>query len=100
MSEIFIMNQQLEFTGAGYEDTRDRARLAHQHVRVRNLMGDGAWRTLSQISKITRDPPASVSAQLRHMRKPRFGAWTVDKRYLGKGLYQYRAVLHPAQVAA
>ena len=86
------MNQQLEFAGAGYESTRDQARLTHQHIRVRNLMSDGAWRTLSQISKITQDPHASVSAQLRHMRKPRFGAWTVEKRYLGKGLYEYRAM--------
>jgi hypothetical protein len=88
------MNQQLEFAGDGYESTRDQTRLTHQHARVRDLMSDGAWRTLSLISKITQDPPASVSAQLRHMRKPRFGAWTVEKRYLGKGLYQYRAVLN------
>ena len=88
------MNQQLEFAGDDYESTRDQARLTHQHARVRDLMSDGAWRTLSLISKITQDPPASVSAQLRHMRKPRFGAWTVEKRYLGKGLYEYRAILN------
>jgi hypothetical protein len=39
---------------------------------------------------LTGAPPASVSAQLRHLRKPRFGGFTVEKRYLRDGLYTYR----------
>jgi len=58
-------------------------------------MKDGTWRTLAEISETTGDPPASVSAQLRHLRKPRFGGYTVDRRHMGGGLYQYRLVLHP-----
>ncbi|MGB7282961.1 MAG: hypothetical protein WBE13_11925 [Candidatus Acidiferrum sp.] len=38
------------------------------------------WLTLDELTKLTHYPPASISAQLRHMRKPRFGAYTVVKR--------------------
>jgi hypothetical protein len=38
------------------------------------------WLTLNELAKLTLYPPASISAQLRHMRKPQNGAYTVVKR--------------------
>jgi hypothetical protein len=38
------------------------------------------WLTLDELAKLTHYPPASISAQLRHMRKPRYGAYAVVKR--------------------
>ncbi len=38
------------------------------------------WLTLDELAKLTHYPPASISAQLRHMRKPCFGAYKVVKR--------------------
>lgn len=38
------------------------------------------WLTLDELSKLTHYPPASISAQLRHLRKPRFGGFAVEKR--------------------
>ncbi|HYL62376.1 MAG TPA: hypothetical protein VE077_07115 [Candidatus Methylomirabilis sp.] len=38
------------------------------------------WLTLEELAKLTHYPPASISAQLRHLRKPRFGAFAVVKR--------------------
>ena len=38
------------------------------------------WLTLDELAKLTHYPPASISAQSRHMRKPRFGAYAVVKR--------------------
>ena len=38
------------------------------------------WLTLDELAKLTHYPPASISAQLRHMRKPCFGAYEVVKR--------------------
>jgi hypothetical protein len=38
------------------------------------------WLTLDQLSKLTHYPPASISAQLRHLRKPEFGGYAVEKR--------------------
>lgn len=40
----------------------------------------GAWLTLVEISQETGYPESSVSAQLRHLRKPRFGEHRVEKR--------------------
>jgi hypothetical protein len=38
------------------------------------------WLTLDELSKLTHYPPASISAQLRHLRKPEFGSYLVRKR--------------------
>jgi len=38
------------------------------------------WLTLDELAKLTNYPPASISAQLRHLRKPEFGGYEVDKR--------------------
>lgn len=82
------------FDGADYVPERDDPRLTSQLGRIKSLMLDGEWRTLATIESITGDPPASISAQLRHLRKPRFGAYNVERRHLGGGLYEYR-VLEP-----
>ena len=82
-----------QFNGSDYDDSHDHVRLTGQIKRVRDLMSDHAWRTLDEIAVNTGDPQASVSAQLRHLRKPRFGGNTVDKRPRGNrsnGLFEYR----------
>jgi hypothetical protein len=84
------LTMQPHFNGPDYVPARDDNRLNAQYERIFHLMVDGVWRTLNQIHQLTGDPEASISAQLRHMRKPRFGSHTVDKEYLGNGLYQYR----------
>ena len=38
------------------------------------------WLTLDELAKLTHYPPASISAQLRHLRKPQFGGFVVKKR--------------------
>jgi hypothetical protein len=38
------------------------------------------WLTLDEIAKLTHYPPASISAQLRHLRKPMNGGFVVEKR--------------------
>jgi hypothetical protein len=81
------------FNGSDYQPQLDFNRLNGQMNRIRNLMLDGQWRTLSEIQAITGDPAASVSAQLRHLRKPRFGSHLVTKRRRGEpsiGLFEYR----------
>ena len=59
-------------------------RLRKQREVIRDVMlsaGQCAtWLTLDELAKLTHYPPASISAQLRHMRKPRFGAYEVVKR--------------------
>lgn len=78
------------FNGADYVPERDDARLIPQHERIKALMMDGHWRTLAQIAAATHTPEASTSAQLRHLRKPRFGSHTIEREHIGGGVYQYR----------
>ena len=77
--------------GPAYDQHLDGARVARQHEQIRDLCITGYWRTLSEIAKLTGYPEASVSAQLRHLRKPAFGEYIVDKRRReGAGLWEYQ----------
>lgn len=80
------------FDGAVYSPGEDDARLTGQLLRVKGLMGDGKWRTVAEIASTTGDPATSVSAQLRFLRRPRFGAYLVErrKREGTRALYEYR----------
>ena len=81
------------FSGSDYVAERDDERLSSQLERVRDLMADSQWRSLNQIASATGAPAASVSAQLRHLRKERFGSNTVNKRYIDRGHYLYQVVM-------
>lgn len=87
------MTYEPHFNGSDYQPELDFDRLSTQLDRILDLMIDGNWRTLDEISRATGDPSASISAQLRHLRKPRFGSYTVDKRRRGTriaGLFEYK----------
>jgi hypothetical protein len=86
------------FDGSDYQPARDDVRLDCQLDRIKACMLDGNYRTLSQIEAVTGDPAASISAQLRHLRKPRFGSFIVDKQYMGNGLYAYRVTAPTGQM--
>lgn len=78
------------FDGATYQPELDFARLTGQMEKIYDLMKDGKWRTLKQIATITDAPEASVSAQLRNFRKPKFGAYKVNRIRVQGGLYAYQ----------
>ena len=80
------------FDGDDYDPGKDHHRLTKQIGRVLDYMSDGLWHTLSDISKATGAPEASASAQLRNLRKDRFGARHIERQRAigGRGLYQYR----------
>jgi len=61
-----------------------------QLAKVRSLMLDGQWRSLIEIAAATESPQASVSARLRDLRKAKFGGYTVERRVLARGLFEYR----------
>lgn len=84
------------FNGPEYQTPADHKRLTGQIARVFEAVSDGGWRTLDELATITGDPHASVSAQLRHLRKERFGGHTIERRARGnrdKGLFEYRLAL-------
>jgi hypothetical protein len=82
------------FQGETFEPARDGARLNRQLDAVRKLMSDGKWRTLEQISEATGAPQASVSARLRDSRTVRGGSFIVERRYVSRGLHEYRFAGH------
>lgn len=82
----------IPFDGPAYVPERDDVRLTDQLARVWQVMKTSQWYTLRQIAVATGDPEASISAQLRHLRKPRFGSHTVERNYVGNGLHAYRLI--------
>ena len=83
----------LRFDGDDYVPKRDDVRLTGQLLRVWNAVCDQNWYSLKEIAERTGDPEASISAQLRHLRKPRFGAHLVERLHIARGLFKYRVVL-------
>lgn len=67
---------------------RRRERRRNDRRRQRDVLRDvmlsakecETWLTLDELAKLTHYPPASISAQLRHLRKPEYGAFVVEKR--------------------
>jgi hypothetical protein len=66
------------------EGTEKREHLPTQLEVLRGVMlaaAEGnAWLTLEELAMKTSFPEASISAQLRHMRKEEHGAYRVEKR--------------------
>lgn len=92
---IFEEGSSMRFDGSDYKPEIDNDRLTAQHLRIKGLMLDGNWRTLEEIKDETKDPTASISAQLRHLRKPRYGSYVLEKRSKedrSKGLFEYRVL--------
>ena len=96
------MNPPSLFDGPEFDERADALRLTGQIRRVADCMKDEQWRTLSEIATWTGDPEASVSAQLRHLRKEKFGKHTVDRQRRGiparrtSGLWEYRLRIRKA----
>lgn len=100
MSDLFKWAEKpLEFDGETYVAPRDEVRLTGQALRVFKVMKDGQWRTLAQIARETErfdshDSEAAISARLRDFRKDRFGAHTVEREHVTKGLFRYRLLIN------
>jgi hypothetical protein len=104
--------------GAAYDPLLDRARVLTQMEVIRDVMlsaaecadalalrpyrqlwdpaqlaADAGWMTLRELAELTSYGEASISAQLRHLRKKQFGGYIVEKRRRGLatcGAWEYR----------
>ena len=79
-----------DFDGITYEPARDRERLSSQLGRVEEYLADHDWHTLGEITEAVGGTEASISARLRDLRKPKFGAYIVERRHVEGGLWEYR----------
>lgn len=79
------------FDGSDYDPRIDDARLTKQMSDIWRIMKDSSWRSLREIADATGHPEASISAQLRHFRKARFGSYVVEKARHGS-TFRYRVL--------
>lgn len=109
------MATQTKTFGPAYDIKQDGARLDLQRDRIKGVMLGfsirNRWITLSEIqdtleaSYEKRFPEASISAQLRHLRKAEFGGYVLEKRRRGPaidGVWEYalrgKVILPPEQL--
>lgn len=93
-----MKQEPFDFDGETYDRDRDQARLNGQLQRVYEAILDGSWHTLAELAVACQGSEAAVSARLRDLRKPRFGEHTIDREYVGNGLWRYRLgskIVHP-----
>jgi hypothetical protein len=62
----------------------DETQLAAIREFMTRASSRGIWLTLTEIAEATEFAEASISAQLRHLRKPHHGAHRVEKRRRGR----------------
>ena len=81
------------------EPERVAQRAPSQREILRDVMLSAAacdtWLSLDELSRMTSYPPASISAQLRHLRKERYGGYRLGKR-LRAGVKRFSPVEEPA----
>jgi hypothetical protein len=62
--------------------------------RIWDIMADGEPYTLAELSWMTGAIETSCSARVRDLRKRQYGGHTVNRQYVGKGLYTYKLVIN------
>lgn len=75
----------------------DHERLSKQIDRVHAIVSDGAWYAVSDVRQAIQrrfgvsDPENSIQAQLRNLRKSKFGGYAIERRRIGN-LWEFRMV--------
>lgn len=85
-----ITQAELHFDGATYEPALDHDRLSTQLERVKARMSNGDWYRLSTLAALCGGSEAAISARVRDLRKPRFGGYSILRRRVDGGLWEYR----------
>lgn len=65
---------------SGSSADEDETQLAAIRELMQRAFARGVWLTLGEIAEVTEFAEASISAQLRHLRKPHHGGHRVEKR--------------------
>ena len=67
-------------------------RLTRAHRQVKDLLSDGLWHSVREISVLVGCNEAAAGARARDCRKARYGGLTIECKRFGKGLWRYRWV--------
>jgi hypothetical protein len=87
-----LFREEPGFDGETIEPEQDHERLKGQLKKVRDVMIDSQWRTLSEIAESVGAPEGAVSARLRDLRKEKFGGYEVNRQRVDGGLYRYQVI--------
>ncbi len=80
-----------DFDGSHYDPKVDKQRLTQQMRGVYECICKGDWKTVEEIGTVTGYPQPSISAQLRNLRKKKFGGLDVEGRCRdGTKIFEYR----------
>lgn len=88
-SAMIIEQMELPFDGETVTEG-DVPRLSKQLLAVKSALENGAWWTPEGLEKTTGYRWASISARIRDLRKEKHGGHTVERRSVGRGLFEYR----------
>ena len=82
----------LKFGGRTYSEALDGARLGTCLDKVRAIITNppGRWFTFAELANKAEASEAGVSARLRDLRKPQFGAMKIESKRIGRGIWAYR----------
>ena len=77
------------FDGTTYQPELDFIRLTGQLQAIYNLMRSGSWYSVTNIHEALGFPEPSISAQIRNLRKKKFGGHLIERRRVDN-FYQFR----------
>ena len=100
METQITMDFNKPFDGSDIIPELDQKRLSRKLLDIYNVMKDSVWRTPDELTDILkmkdkRVNASSTSANLRNLRKKRFGFHTVEKQRKGdqsSGLWEYKLI--------
>lgn len=80
-SDAFGNEREIDGACAFADDAEDETQLAAIRELMTRAAASGVWLTLAEIAEATEFAEASISAQLRHLRKAQNGGHRVEKRH-------------------
>jgi len=72
------------------KDEERATKLTGDLKKIYRIMCDGDSHLVKDIAMLLGLPECSVSAQIRHLRKPKFGGYTIKRISITKGLSAYQ----------
>jgi hypothetical protein len=94
MSQDEMFNIVPDFDGFHYEPNKDKARLTKQIKKIYDVISSAkCWVTVDEINAhfVSPMPENSIQAQLRNLRKEKFGGHNVVGRYRSETrIFEYR----------
>ena len=87
-----------DFDGDDIVQERDKPRLTRRLSLIYNYMKDGCWCDVREVAGYLAangmwSSETSVSANIRNLRKDKFGGYTVERVHIAGGYYRYRLVV-------